>query len=244
MTMTDSILFVKETQTCHYVLHIATPRLCGEPGFRSRADSHHDTYIRCREIVSPEEYDSIDRDLPEREYPVKLRKPRYPHQAGKPVIDQSPEDSDYQQHQQQSSSAAAAAAADEEDEQEQTMSFAEKLKQELKAKQNELVRKALEKLMAGNGDLTAEGEILMEDEEGDVIISFIDLHEADDDGDGDDDNDDGNQGGGVGGGRLTYLEKILRAAGHNVQEHKKTASSEDERRKEERKVHATRRDEL
>ena len=35
MTMTDTILFVKETQTCHYVLHIATPRLCGEPGFRS-----------------------------------------------------------------------------------------------------------------------------------------------------------------------------------------------------------------
>lgn len=232
MTMTDSILFVKETQTCHYVLHIATPRLCGEPGFRSRADSHHDAYIRCREIVSPKEYDTIDRDLPERDYPVKLRKQRYPHQVGKPVIDQSFEESEDQRHQQRSSEAAA--SEEEEEQEEQTMSLAAKLKQELKAKQNELVRKALEKLVAGNGDLTAEGEILMEDEEGDVIISFIDVQEADDDGNQD----------GLEGDRLTYLEKILRAAGHNVQERKKTAASEDERGKEERKVHHTRRDEL
>ncbi|KAI0737661.1 hypothetical protein BC629DRAFT_1241744, partial [Irpex lacteus] len=74
MTMTDSILFVKETQTCHYILHIATPRLCGEPGFRSRLDSHQETYIRCREIVSAEEYETIDRDLPERDYPIKMKK--------------------------------------------------------------------------------------------------------------------------------------------------------------------------
>ena len=55
MTMTDTILFVKETQTCHYVLHIATPRLCGEPGFKSRIDAEEEHTIRCREIVSAAE---------------------------------------------------------------------------------------------------------------------------------------------------------------------------------------------
>ncbi|OCH95009.1 hypothetical protein OBBRIDRAFT_768589 [Obba rivulosa] len=86
MTMTDTILFVKETQTCHYVLHIATPRLCGEPGFKSRIDSREEAYIRCREVVSDEEYAHADRTLPPADRPVKLPKHR------KPVIAPPPEE--------------------------------------------------------------------------------------------------------------------------------------------------------
>lgn len=51
MVMTDHILFVKEAKTCSYVLVIHTPRLCAEPGFRSRRDSGEETVIRCREVV-------------------------------------------------------------------------------------------------------------------------------------------------------------------------------------------------
>lgn len=52
MTMADSIIFVKEAKTCSYVLVIHTPRLCGEPGFRSRLESSDETQISCREVVS------------------------------------------------------------------------------------------------------------------------------------------------------------------------------------------------
>ncbi|KAJ3505524.1 hypothetical protein NMY22_g17555 [Coprinellus aureogranulatus] len=51
MVMTDHILFVKEAKTCSYVLVIHTPRLCAEPGFKSRRDSGEETVIRCREVV-------------------------------------------------------------------------------------------------------------------------------------------------------------------------------------------------
>jgi len=54
MTMTDTILFVKETRTCEYVLVIHTPRLCGEPGFKSRLEQMPEAAIRCREVLNPE----------------------------------------------------------------------------------------------------------------------------------------------------------------------------------------------
>ena len=52
MTTGESILFVKEVSTCSYLVVINTPRLCGEPGFRSAQDSHQETRIRCRHIVA------------------------------------------------------------------------------------------------------------------------------------------------------------------------------------------------
>ena len=51
MTTTDSIILVREAKTCSYVFVIHTPRLCGEPGFKSRLESRDESYIRCREIV-------------------------------------------------------------------------------------------------------------------------------------------------------------------------------------------------
>ena len=52
--MTDTILFIKETQTCHYVMVIHTPRLCGEPGFKTRLEQRDEAFIRCREVVDDE----------------------------------------------------------------------------------------------------------------------------------------------------------------------------------------------
>ncbi|KAG6335197.1 hypothetical protein ID866_3891 [Astraeus odoratus] len=51
MTATDSILFVREAKTCSYVLVVQTPRLCGEPGFKSRLQTRDETLIRCRQII-------------------------------------------------------------------------------------------------------------------------------------------------------------------------------------------------
>jgi protein OS-9 len=73
--MTDTIMFVKETRTCEYVLVIHTPRLCGEPGFKSRHEQMPEAGIRCREVVDSVE--SVDPTLPEGRHPFK-RKPRQP----------------------------------------------------------------------------------------------------------------------------------------------------------------------
>jgi len=70
MTMSDHILFVKEAKTCSYVLVINTPRLCGEPGFRSHHDVVEQAQIRCREIVHTQSQEF--HDVPEADYPQKI----------------------------------------------------------------------------------------------------------------------------------------------------------------------------
>jgi len=74
--MTDQILFVKETKTCSYVLVINTPRLCGEPSFRSRRDATDETKIRCREIV--ETLPENPFNYPAADYPIKSSSPPPP----------------------------------------------------------------------------------------------------------------------------------------------------------------------
>lgn len=118
MTMTDTILFVKETQTCHYVLHIATPRLCGEPGFRSRHDTREEAYIRCREVLTDQQYSQADRSLAESDHPFRMP-PRVP----KPVIAPPPAD-------------------------DATGDDAKGKEGEEKLRQNEAIKKAIAKLMA------------------------------------------------------------------------------------------------
>ncbi|RDB21300.1 Protein OS-9 [Hypsizygus marmoreus] len=83
MTMTDTILFVKEAKTCSYVLVIHTPRLCGEPGFKSRHDKGEENLIRCREIVDtkpPAGGAGPHSNLPDLDHPLKAprRKPVLP----------------------------------------------------------------------------------------------------------------------------------------------------------------------
>jgi protein OS-9 len=87
MTMTDTILFVKEVKTCSYILVIHTPRLCGEPGFKSRLDARESSTIRCREIVDSNANANPDQQaLPEADQPYRLprRKPMLPP-AGAPA---------------------------------------------------------------------------------------------------------------------------------------------------------------
>lgn len=67
MTMTDTIMFVKETQTCEYVLVIHTPRLCGEPGFKSQLDQAPEAEIQCREVLNDDGSDSSSSSSEEQE---------------------------------------------------------------------------------------------------------------------------------------------------------------------------------
>ena len=75
MTMTDSIMFVKETKTCHYVLVINTPRLCGVPGFTSRVNQRDEALIRCRQVVDAATLANADSSLPESDHPLRQRRP-------------------------------------------------------------------------------------------------------------------------------------------------------------------------
>ncbi|GJJ12056.1 hypothetical protein Clacol_006297 [Clathrus columnatus] len=60
MTMTDTIIFVKETRTCEYVLVIHTPRLCGEPGFKSHLEQVPEAEIQCREVLNDNDDNSSE----------------------------------------------------------------------------------------------------------------------------------------------------------------------------------------
>lgn len=156
MTTTDSIVFIKETQTCHYVLHIATPRLCGEPGFRNRLDAREEAYIRCREILSAEAYETADRSLPPADHPFKMPKRTKP-----PVISPPPP-----KEQDGKNEAAGGITA------------SGKLSQLLEGKP-EFLRKAMEKLMAAGGGLANGATVMMDafDEDGEdgeeVVFEFL-----------------------------------------------------------------------
>jgi protein OS-9 len=84
MTMTDSVMFVKETKTCHYVLVVNTPRLCGEPGFKSRVDQRDEALIRCRQVVDAATLANADTSLPEADHPFH---PRRGPVSGAPPLD-------------------------------------------------------------------------------------------------------------------------------------------------------------
>jgi protein OS-9 len=72
--MTDSIMFVKETKTCHYALVINTPRLCAEPGFKARVDQRDEALIRCRQVVDAATLANADSSLPEADHPFHQRR--------------------------------------------------------------------------------------------------------------------------------------------------------------------------
>ena len=74
MTTTDSIFFIKETKTCQYTLVIHTPRLCGQPGFKSPREDLRDTPLRCRKVVDTLE--GTDPTLPESPLPFQRREPK------------------------------------------------------------------------------------------------------------------------------------------------------------------------
>lgn len=202
MTMTDTILFVKETQTCHYVMHIATPRLCGEPGFKSRLDAREETFIRCREILDQDAYEAADRTLPPADHPFRM-----PKRSKQPVIAPAP-------HQPPPAVGGYKKAED------------PKIK-----KQHDLIRKALQKLLGGSGGEMKAGEVYVEpigDGDEEVIIEFV---EADYDDDAEDTTSDEKDGSGAASGNgkgkkgkaaAPSIEEVLRAAGYTVKGEKNT----------------------
>ncbi|KAA1474921.1 hypothetical protein DENSPDRAFT_841598 [Dentipellis sp. KUC8613] len=85
MTMTDTIMFIKETRTCHYVLVIYTPRLCGVPGFKSQIDQREEALVRCRQVVDPNVPSKARKGLPEGDHPVKHSLPAPPSRVMEPA---------------------------------------------------------------------------------------------------------------------------------------------------------------
>lgn len=96
MTVTDTILLVREAKTCSYVLVIHTPRLCGQPGFKSPLETRDEAYIRCREIVeSTDATAQVGGPLTESDFPNKIsqRKPLLTVPAQQPPAEPKAADS-------------------------------------------------------------------------------------------------------------------------------------------------------
>ncbi|KAI0636850.1 glucosidase II beta subunit-like protein-domain-containing protein [Trametes polyzona] len=197
MTMTDTILFVKETQTCHYVVHIATPRLCGEPGFRSRIDAEEEHFIRCREVLDPVEYEAADRNVRPASHPFRRPRPQ------KKVIAPPPPSVKKDDKPKDDGSAGKKAAGP-------GGPFAGD-------PHAELLRRALERLLVheeGRPEDLHEVVEPLPDGEGELVIGFVDVElPEDEDGDGAAvefvvGEDEGELG--------ARLHEILRAAGYDV----------------------------
>ena len=176
MTMTDSIMFVKETKTCHYILVINTPRLCGEPGFKSRIDQRDAAPIRCRQVVDAATLANADSSLPESDHPLRQRRP--------PVANHPPLDA----------AEAPSGAGVEADGGDASQKATEPVAKGA-VDQNELLRRALEAILQKTGNPQANDagagagatpRVVVEDVgEGEMVIEFISEIEMNDDGSGD-----------------------------------------------------------
>jgi len=179
MTMTDSIMFVKETKTCHYILVINTPRLCGEPGFKSRIDQRDAALIRCRQVVDAATLANADSSLPETDHPLRQRRPPF---ANHPPLD---------------AAEALSGAGVETDGGDASQKVTEPAAKDNEGSldHNDLLRRALEAILqkAGNpqGNDAGAGtgatpRVVVEDVgDGEMVIEFISEIEMNDDGSGD-----------------------------------------------------------
>ena len=57
MTTSDVIYMVKEMALCQYVLIVHSPHLCSLPGFKAEQADVEEAGIRCREVVSDEDWE-------------------------------------------------------------------------------------------------------------------------------------------------------------------------------------------
>ncbi|KAL0071506.1 Protein OS-9 [Marasmius tenuissimus] len=67
---------VQESKTCSYILVVNTPRLCGEPGFRSHDDVDEQAQIRCREIINSPNQQKDVYAVSEADHPQKITQPK------------------------------------------------------------------------------------------------------------------------------------------------------------------------
>jgi protein OS-9 len=177
--MTDSIMFVKETKTCHYILVINAPRLCGEPGFKSRIVQPDATLIRCRQVVDATTLASADSSLPEADHPFSQRRP--------PVANHPPLDT----------AEAVSSAGVETDGGDASQTASEPgAKDNVGAyDHNDKLRRALEAILQKTGnpqgndagaDAGTAPRVVVEDiGDGEMVIEFIDEIEMNDEGGGD-----------------------------------------------------------
>jgi len=173
--MTDSIMFVKETKTCHYILVINTPRLCGEPGFKARIDQRDAALIRCRQVVDAATLANADSSLPEADHPFSQRRPPV---ANHPPLDaaEAPSSADVETDGGDGSQSASEPDAKDYD-------------------HNDLLRRALDAILQKTGN--AQGNdadagagtiprVVVEDiGDGEMMIEFISEIETNDEGGGD-----------------------------------------------------------
>lgn len=91
MTGTDMIYMVNEVAICQYVIVIHSPHLCSLPGFRpTTAQDIKPAPVRCREVVSDEEFAEWEERKDERaDEPKRLRLGEKEHKDDKerPVLD-------------------------------------------------------------------------------------------------------------------------------------------------------------
>ena len=173
MTTTDSILFVKETKTCHYVLVVNTPRLCGEPGFKSRIDQREEALVRCREVVDVLPAERVA--IPEADHPIKLP-PRGPKRVPPPPpIDGGAAQPD-----------GAPAAADDDDEyDDDDHPHGEDLDDaDGPVDHTAVIRRTLERLLERDNILGDEGAprvVVEELDDGEMVIEFFSEVELDED---------------------------------------------------------------
>lgn len=173
--MTDSIMFVKETKTCHYILVINTPRLCGEPGFKSRIDQRDAALIRCRQVVDATTLANADSSLPEADHPLSQRRP--------PVANHPPLDA----------AEALSGAGVETDGGDASQTATESgAKDNMGAyDHNDMLRRALEAILQKTGnpqgnDAGTTPRVVVEDiGDGEMVIEFISEIETNDQGGGD-----------------------------------------------------------
>jgi len=178
MTMTDSIMFVKETKTCHYILVINTPRLCGEPGFKSRIDQRDAALIRCRQVVDAATLANADSSLPEADHPFSQRRP--------PVANHPPLDA---------AEALSSAGVETDSGDASQTTTAPSAKDGVAYDHNDLLRRALEAVLQKTGnpqgnDADADAgtipRVVVEDiGDGEMVIEFISEIEMNNEGGGD-----------------------------------------------------------
>lgn len=87
MTTTDVIYLVKEMAICQYVMIIHSPHLCSLPGFRAPHADVEPAGIRCRQVVSDEDFEKWASSEKEEANPAESRETqlRLPWQAAKPT---------------------------------------------------------------------------------------------------------------------------------------------------------------
>ncbi|TDL27359.1 hypothetical protein BD410DRAFT_714088 [Rickenella mellea] len=147
LIMSDTVLLVKETKTCTYVMVVHTPRLCAEPGFKPRLEQREEALIQCREVV--DSLENADPSLPDSAHP-------YPPRIRNPILGPPPPPPPLTADERQGDDGTGTSAP---------------------ADASEIIRRAVEALLTGGGTHQGDGarvKVEKGNQEGEVLIEFLD----------------------------------------------------------------------